>query len=78
MEDVVEQLEPLRADALADLDAPGGVVAHVILVAALAVEQFQDDGDLVLLGDRHEPLQALDAVLQALPRRSCRCGCRRR
>ena len=30
--DVIEQLEPLRAHPLADLDAPGGVVAHVILV----------------------------------------------
>ena len=45
--DVVEQLESLRADALAKLHAPGGMVAHVISVVHLAVEQLHADGDLV-------------------------------
>ena len=42
------------------------MVAHVILVAALAVEQFHADGDLVLFGDGHQALQSFDAVFQAL------------
>ena len=33
--DVVEQLEPLGAHLLADLDAPRGVVAHVVGVVPL-------------------------------------------
>src|SRR5208283_3338754 len=62
--DVEEQFEALRADALAELDAPGGSVAHIIRVVAPAVEQFHAEGDPVFLGQRYDALEAQGAVLQ--------------
>ena len=67
--DVVEQLEPLGADAAADLDAPGGVVALVVLVVHLAVEQLHDHVDLLLFGQLHQPLQALAQFVSPARRR---------
>ncbi len=64
--DVVEQLEPVRADRLAKLDAPLRVVAHVVLVVHPAVQQFHADRYPALLGQRQDPLQADRAVFQPL------------
>ena len=55
--DVVEQLEPRRADFLHELDAPGRVIAHVVVVIHLAVEKLHADGDLFLLREADNPLQ---------------------
>ena len=51
---------------LAEFDAPGGVVAHVVRVVDLAVEQFHDEGDAEFLGERQEALEADGAVFEAL------------
>ena len=61
--DVVEQLEVARADPLDQLDAPGRVVAHVVLVVDLAVEQLhlEDHAGLLRRGD--DLPEGLDAVL---------------
>src|SRR5262249_44571526 len=63
--DVVEELEMGRTDFLADLDTPRGMVAHVIAVINLAVEQFHADGDVVLLGEGGDALDTLRAILDA-------------
>ena len=63
--DVVEQLEVARPDALHQLDAPGRVVAHVVLVVDLAVEQLHLEDDAGLLRRGHDLLEGLDAVLHA-------------
>ena len=64
--DIVEQLEVFGADAFDQLDTPASVVAHVILVIHLAVEQFHADGDFVLFGQRHQSFEADDADVQPL------------
>ena len=64
--DVVKQLEFVRADRLAKLDAPLGVVAHVVLVVYPAVQELHADRDAVLLRQRHDPLQSNRAILQTL------------
>ena len=46
--DVVEQLDPRRADALHDLDAPRGVIGLVVVMVHLAVEQLQAQGHAML------------------------------
>lgn len=50
VEDVIEELEALGADAPAQLDTPRGVVALIVLVHPLAVEQLHAERDLFLLG----------------------------
>ena len=42
------------------------MVAHVVLVVALAVEQLHADGDAVVFGDGFEALEADDGVARAL------------
>ena len=64
--DVVEQLEVLRADPLAQFDTPYSVVAHVVRVVDLAVEQFHHGEDLVFLADRHDALEADRALVESL------------
>ena len=49
--DVVQQFDARRIDRLHHVHAPSGVVTHVIFVVDLAVEQLQDDGDAVVLGE---------------------------
>ena len=66
MVDVVQQLEAVGADALAELDAPLRPVAHVILVVHPAVQQLHAHRDAQLLGQRHDALQAHRAIIQAL------------
>ena len=64
--DVVQQLEIIRADLLAEFHAPGRVVALIVLVIDLGVQQFHHDDDLVLLSHRHQALNAFGAILNAL------------
>ena len=64
--DVVEQLDARRIDSLDDLEAPGGVVAHVVVMVHFAVEELDADGDAVVLGDFLDAIQACDGVLGAL------------
>ena len=61
---VVEQFESFGADPLDQLDSPRCVVAHVILVIDLAVQQLHADVDLVFLGNTDHTLQATDAIFQ--------------
>src|SRR5262249_9229044 len=63
--DVVEQLDVGRVDGRDDLDAPGGVVAHVVVVVDFAVEKFEADVDAVVLGDFLELVESHDAILDA-------------
>ena len=63
---VVEQLEPLGADALHQLRAPRDMIALVILVVALAVQQFHAQRHLQFFRQRQKPFQAKGAILQAL------------
>ena len=64
--DIIQQLEVVRPHTLAEVRAPGGMIAHVILVIHLAVEQFHDHGYTVLLGAGHQPLQPHGTVGRAL------------
>ena len=62
MVDVIEQLDPRRADPLDHLDPEGGPVSHVVLVIDLAVEQLDTDGHPVFFGGAGHPLETGDAV----------------
>ena len=53
-----------RVHLPAHLDAPRRVVAHVILVVDLAVQQLQADGHIILLRYALDPVQARDAVFE--------------
>src|SRR3989442_3779583 len=44
--DVIEKFESLRADPLAQSQAPRSMVAHIILVVNLAVDEFHRNGYL--------------------------------
>src|ERR1035438_648254 len=48
--DIVEDLDARRVDTPHDVDAPGDVVEHVVLVVDLAVEVLHADGDALDLG----------------------------
>ena len=75
--DVVEQLHARRVHALHHLDAPRGVVALVVLVIHLAVQQFQADRDAVVFGHLLDALKPDDAVVAAFVVGQARRGCRR-
>ena len=75
--DVVEQLHPRRRHRLHDLDAERGVVALVVLVIDLAVQQLDADRDAVVLADLLDPVQAVDAVGDRFGVAACPGGCRR-
>src|SRR3979490_686259 len=64
--DVEEELDAGRVDGMDDLDAPGSVVAHVVVVVDLAVEELDADGDAVVLGDFFDAVEAGDGVFGAL------------
>src|ERR1022692_4690061 len=70
---VVEQFDARRTHRLNHFDAPAGVVALVVLVVHLAVEQFQANGDAGVFGHFGDALESHDAgvaagvVGQALP-----------
>src|SRR5256884_201848 len=63
---VVEQFDAGRIDGLDDLHSPGGVVAHVVVVVDLAIEELDADGDAVVLGDFLDAVETGDGVLGAL------------
>jgi len=63
--DVEEKLDAGRVDGLDDLDAPGGVVAHVVVVVDLAVEEFHANGDAVVFGEFLHAVEAGDGVFGA-------------
>jgi len=63
---VLQQLEALGTDPLAQLNTPTRVVAHVVFVIDLAVEQFHHQIDLVLFTDSDDSLEADLAVLHPL------------
>jgi hypothetical protein len=60
--DVEKPFKSLRPNTLTECDAPDGVITHIILVVALAVEQFHADIDPVLLGQRYNALEAHGAI----------------
>lgn len=62
---IVEQLDTRRVHALAYIDAPGGVIAHVILVIHFAVEKLHANGDAPILRVRFDAIQKSDAVIGA-------------
>ncbi len=64
--DVEEQFDARGVDGLNDLDAPGGVVAHVVVVIDLAVKQFNADGDAVVFGNFFDAVEAGDGIFGAL------------
>jgi len=64
--DVEEELDARGVDGLDDLDAPGSVVAHVVVMIDFAVEKFHADGDAVIFGDFFDAVEAADRVLGAL------------
>src|SRR5260370_7616276 len=61
-----EKLDARRIDSLDDLDAPRGVVAHVIVMVDLAVQKLDADGDAVVFGDLFDAVEAGDGVPGAL------------
>src|SRR5258708_26284016 len=63
--DVVEELDARGVDGLDPVDAPGGVVADVVVVVELAVEELHADGDAVVFGDFFDAIEADDGVLGA-------------
>ncbi len=63
--DVVEQFHPWRVYALHHIDAPGGVVALIVVVVDLAVQQFHADVDAGIFGHFLDTVQADDAVFFA-------------
>src|SRR6202158_5472078 len=63
---VVEQLDAGRINGLDDLHSPSGVVAHVVFVVDLAVEELDADGDAVVLGDFLDAVETGDGVFGAL------------
>ena len=66
MVDVVEQFEVLGTDLFAELDTPGAMVTHVIVMISLAVEQLDARGHVVFLGNGHDALGTDHAILEAL------------
>src|ERR1700674_781103 len=63
--DVEEELDAGRVDGLDDLYSPGGVVAHIVVVVDLAIEQLDADGDAVVLGDFLDAVETGNSVLGA-------------
>lgn len=64
MENIVEELEALGADAFDEFDAPGSMVALIIGMGAFAVEEFHAEGDFQLFGEGQDAFQASGAILQ--------------
>ena len=66
---VVEQLEPLGTDALDQFHAPRHMIALIILVIALAVQQFHAQRRIQFFRQRQNAFQAGGAILHALSHR---------
>ena len=64
--DVVEKPEARMADLLAEGDSPAGVVALVIGVINLRVEELHDEDDVVLLREGENAIQSGAAVVNSL------------
>ncbi len=60
---VVQKFDAGRADSLHYIDTPGRVVAHVIFVIHLAVEQLHADGDVFLFGIVFDVIQKQNTVV---------------
>jgi hypothetical protein len=54
--DIIEQFEIFTAHLLAKFHAPGGVIALVILVVHLGVEEFHHEGESEFFRERDEAL----------------------
>ena len=67
-----EHLDVLRIDCLEDAHRRVAAVEAVPLVIDADVHRLQDQRHVVLLGDRHGPLQAGDDVVVHLLAASCR------
>src|SRR6266567_4284313 len=63
--DVEEELDAGRVDGLDNLNAPSGVVAHVVVVVDLAIEEFQADGDAIVVGDFLDAVETGDGIFSA-------------
>src|ERR1039457_663959 len=63
---VIQQLHARRIHALDEFHAPDRVVALIVVVVDLAVEQFHADGDAFVFGELLHAVQADDAVVEAL------------
>jgi hypothetical protein len=64
--DVVQQLHARRIHALDQFHAPDGVVALIVVVVDLAVEQFHADGHAFVLGQFLHAVQADGAIVETL------------
>jgi len=67
-----------EVDGLDDLHTPGGVVAHVVVVVDLAVEELDADVDAVVLGDFLDAVETGDGIFWRPPRRTCLRDCRKK
>ena len=63
--DIIKNLDSLGADLFADLDAPFDIVEHIVLVVDLAVEIFEADVDLFLLGKSRDLFQCDGGIFSA-------------
>jgi len=63
--DVVKQFEALGPDLFAELHAPRGAIAKVVVVIHFAVEQLHTERDAVFLRDGSDPGEALSAGFEA-------------
>ena len=66
MVDVVKQLHPRRIHAFHHLRAEGRVVALIVVVIDLAVQQLHTDRDAMMFGERRDAAQTRDTRLDAL------------
>ena len=65
MINIVEQLEVFRTQLFAKFHSPRGMVALIIRVINLAVQQFHYNIYLILLGYLHNRSQSLRTILKA-------------
>ena len=65
MVDVVKKFEMVGTNFFAQLDAPSGVVAHVIGVVHSAVQQLHIDNDVFLFCNADNLLECCGTILQA-------------
>ena len=73
--DVVQQFHARRVHAFHHLHAPGRVVALIILVIYLAVQQFQADCDALVFGNASSRGLGRQCNSPCLPRPAARAGC---
>ena len=59
--DVVEQLDSRGVHRFDDIHAPGRVVALVVFMVDLAVQELEDDGDTLVFRNLFDAVQSDDA-----------------